>query len=927
MVSLILRRDQYHLGLTLLALLGVILAVGLVTDASFFSEAVDRVILLQDLEDFSRVTGRPPFSTNVYVFPTSDTPITIETGEKYLSEIAGTLSSEVGLPLRHAGLQVSSSSMMLQPGTDTSQYGKDYLGSADLVYIAGVSEQMNIAAGTPLDEFGASGDVLDVWMHDRLVQEMGLQVGEKLIIRYNLTTTAIQIRVAGFWSAKDPQNEFWFTNPDSNLKNSLLIRRGDYIRFIQPTLASGTGEASWYIILDESKISPSNGAEYLAGFTHAQSLISKYLPGVHLNTPPLNPLKDYVQRSRTLTILLLAYHLPAFGILLYFLALTSSIIAQWQRKETSILVSRGLSISGVLNLTLLEQFMLFVVGYPIGIAFGMLVARVMGYIASFLKFTMRPALPVSLQGLSLPLTILALSVSLLARLWPVVQATRHSIVTEEREWARPLRGPFWYRYYLDLLLIVPTFYAYDQMVKRGFLTGLMISRPEDLYRDPLLILVPALFVVTASLVTMRLFALVMRIVDFLSSLTPWLTIHLVLRQLGRQSYEYIQPLLLVLISLAMGVYTISMAASLDQWLVDRMYYRVGTDLTFRPQPNVEGTQYSDGNWIPAASEFLKVDGVENATGVGNYRVRIELQSGELPNMHFMAINRIEFPSVAWFRNDFARESLGALMNRLALRPDGILISENILDQSGIQVGDPVPMTIVVDDLFSIETTLTIAGAYKYFPTVYEEEGITMIGNMDYLESQIGFRLPHDIWLKLKPGVSGESVRKAILGTVGVVASQQLTEDARAMVNEEQSKMERVGIFGTLSVGFLATAVMAVLGLLIYSYASLRERVYRFTVLNAIGLMRRQIIAQVVLEYAFLAFFGALAGTFIGAYASELFVPIFQFTGGRGIPLPPLLPVIGVLQMRNLGIIFTLVIVLVEVFTITWAIRKRLITIK
>ena len=50
-------------------------------------------------------------------------------------------------------------------------------------------------------------------------------------------------------------------------------------------------------------------------------------------------------------------------------------------------------------------------------------------------------------------------------------------------------------------------------------------------------------------------------------------------------------------------------------------------------------------------------------------------------------------------------------------------------------------------------------------------------------------------------------------------------------------MERVGIFGTLTVGFLASAAMAILGLLLYSYASLRDRVYRFSVLHAANKLR------------------------------------------------------------------------------------------
>jgi ABC-type antimicrobial peptide transport system permease subunit len=139
-------------------------------------------------------------------------------------------------------------------------------------------------------------------------------------------------------------------------------------------------------------------------------------------------------------------------------------------------------------------------------------------------------------------------------------------------------------------------------------------------------------------------------------------------------------------------------------------------------------------------------------------------------------------------------------------------------------------------------------------------------------------------------------------------------------------MEQVGIFGTLSVGFLAAALMAILGLLVYSYASLQERAYRLAVLNAVGLSRNQIMAQVVMEYAFLALFGAVAGAAIGLVASGLFVPFFRYTGAKGIPLPPLVPIIAGGQLRDLSIIFGVTIVTVEVGTMAAILHNRLIQI-
>jgi putative ABC transport system permease protein len=940
-VRLILKRQRHYLGLTLLALVDIILAVGLITNASFFSQAVDRVVLLQELKDFSSVTGRPPLSTSIYIFPSRRKPLTLEGAEQFSPYISQTLSSEIGLPVRHQGLQVSSVSLMLQPAPGSALFteGKNYLGNIEVVYISGVADQMQIIEGAPLDEDGASKDSLDVWMQEGMAQSMGIHIGEKLAAGVTLSQNQVSIQIKGIWRAKDTRADFWFNNPETDLQDAFLVRRSDYIHMVQPILDSGSGEAAWYIILDQAKVTPKESAQYLKGFSRSLEIINKFLPGAKMNTPPLDPLAKFIQRSSTLTVLLLGYNLPAFAILLYFLALTSAIMVQWQRRETVMLVARGMSLVEILNLTFIEQIILFIIGYPLGIIFGMFIAWAMGFTASFLSFTIRPPLPVSMEGFSLPLTFLALACSLVFRLWPAVHAARSSLVSEEGERARPMRKPFWYRLYLDLFLLIPTFYAYDQMAKRGSLAGLVTDKPEDLYRDPLLIVIPALFILTAALVTMRFFAILMRLVDLVAGRIPWLTLHLALRQLGRQSLDYVQPLLLVLISLAMGVYTLSMAASLDQWTVDRMYYRSGADLAFTPMPGgaltgsssagpAEAT-FIDGSWIPLPGDFRAIPNIEGATRVADLPMHIApaVEGSKEIRGRFLAIDRAEFASTAWFRPDFASESLGAMMNRLAVAGESVLVSDQFLVDNHFSVGDTITITVVIQGLTSIDSEYIIAGTYHYFPTVFDD-AVTVVGNLDYLSTLTGLVVPHDIWLRLAPGTDTKALLKTISGTLHVYTSISTggVRDTQAMVATEQGRMERVGIFGTLSIGFLAAAVMAILGLLVYSYASLQERAYRLAVLNAVGLSRNQIMSQVVMEYAFLALFGVLAGAMIGLVASGLFVPFFRFTGEKGIPLPPLIPIIANDQLRNLSLIFGLTIVTIEVGTMASILHNRLVQI-
>ncbi len=306
--------------------------------------------------------------------------------------------------------------------------------------------------------------------------------------------------------------------------------------------------------------------------------------------------------------------------------------------------------------------------------------------------------------------------------------------------------------------------------------------------------------------------------------------------------------------------------------------------------------------------------------MGDYPVKVNLTSSDRIRARFLALDRLDFTSVAWFRYDFATEALGALMNRLAIAPDTILVSQQFLETHHLNIGDQISLLISINTELGVATSFTIAGTYNYFPTVYEDQRTTIIGNLDYLSSFLGVTVPHNIWLGLQEGADGKAILQSIRST-GIETSRE--NDAQQLITEALAQMERVGVFGTLSIGFLAAAVMATLGLLIYSYASLQERLYRFTVLRAVGLFRSQIIGQVILEYSFLTTYGATAGALIGAVASELVIPFFRVTGEKGIPLPPLIPIIVQDGISSLAITFALFIILMEVVVIVLALYQHI----
>ncbi len=276
--------------------------------------------------------------------------------------------------------------------------------------------------------------------------------------------------------------------------------------------------------------------------------------------------------------------------------------------------------------------------------------------------------------------------------------------------------------------------------------------------------------------------------------------------------------------------------------------------------------------------------------------------------------------MAWFRKDLAPESLGALMNRLAYAPQNILVSREFLENNTLQIGDPLVVDVFPEAGARLRDTFLIAGIYEHFPTT-EPETIMLIGNLEHIFAFFGVTMPHHIWMRLAEGIEGQTVLKSVERDMGVATLGD--QVARAELRREQAKMERVGVFGTLSVSFLAATVMAALGLLTYSYASLEERRRQLAVLRAMGTSRGQIVRQISVEYLILIIFGGVMGVGIGTLAAQAFVPLFRIAKGLETPMPPLIPIVALGSVLPLTTIFVVIMLSMQLVLIAVTLQNRL----
>lgn len=283
------------------------------------------------------------------------------------------------------------------------------------------------------------------------------------------------------------------------------------------------------------------------------------------------------------------------------------------------------------------------------------------------------------------------------------------------------------------------------------------------------------------------------------------------------------------------------------------------------------------------TDYLRVPGVQDATRVGRYQATAifgnRYEVGEL-----LGVDRYNLPNIAFWRSDFADESLGGLMNRLAAQPDGLLVTEEFMAKNVLSIGDLITLR-VVNYQQAKEVDFYVVGTFNLFPTYYPGEKTLFVANLDYIFMSVGGEFPYDVWLKT--GDQPVDVKAMSLQTIQTIGARTISwKEPLSMIAREQTRPERQGLFGVLSVGFGAAALLTVLGFLLYALLSYQRRFVELGVLRAVGLSAGQMTAFLAAELAFLILMGGLIGTVLGIWISNMFIPYLQVGASPQSQIPP-----------------------------------------
>jgi putative ABC transport system permease protein len=813
--------------------------------------------------------------------------------DRWISE---QLPGRIGFPV-----MASSSRLALKPSVirsaDAEGGASSRLVRMQLAAQSGIPEHIELVEGRmPRD--GMADGIVEALVLNEAMARNGWKVGDGFY--YDAKdgdgkTKRITVRIAGTYRLKDEADLRWAIDGKEKLAETLLVSR----KTLTDSLLAESGlvldSAGWFYAFDLQNIRIGDLAPIIGELKRLEITLHRMLANTKVNLSFLDMLYDFERQSMLLQAMLFALAAPVLAMVLYDIVLNARQSLDRQRGEIAVLHSRGASPRQIAALYAIEAALLGAAALLIGLALAWFMAKMIGSSSGFLSFVGRKSIPVGRTATSWWFGIAATVLALVATTAPIRAYAGASIVQHTQQRARADRPPVWQRLYLDVALLAAAaagWYLLDSG-QIGSVSG------SDGMADiqPGIFVIPALFIFAAGLFSLRLFPLLLRGWNALTNNRMPVPVYLTLTQLSRSSAMFYPIMILLVLTLGLGVYSASAARTIDLNLSEKTRYQYGGDVVL--EAAWEGVpDRNDQNKIyytePSFEAYRSLDGVKAAARVLKANGKIEIGGKAAGSGLVVGIDNADFAMTAWFRRDMYPLHPYRYLDALGIDERAALVAEPFADRHGLKPGDPLRVAIGYDDE---PIDFVVVGTVPYWPSLYPDEGPFIVANLDYIFFEIE-KIPYAVWLSMDDGAKLAPVLEQ-LAERGISIVRWF--DVRSELAERRNHPSQGGVFGILSLGFLISLFVSLLGYLIFWFFTLSRRVAQLGILRATGLSRGQLTGMLLLEQLFTTGLSVAAGVVLGAAASRLFLPFLQQGGDEGRQVPPFRIVFEADDMLKLSI--------------------------
>jgi len=919
----LIRKILKNRWLVLSQFFGVLLLISLLSSIPAFTIGVLQKVLIGDLQNFQVSTSKYPGSLSITTDPQIFTASQNINIVSRVDNIFNKLPQTIPLPeVCQSKILTTSYFRIIMPQLQGQQ--KAEVNYIDFSASEGLQDHINITDGRLPSIHSSYDSNYQMPLYEAIISEqalfnLGLVINKEYVVEEVVTAKKYHfiLKIVGTFKNKEENSPFWDAKPSTTIKDIYI----DYNLFMSDFFNGGYGPfcvSKWNYYFDYNQLKIEDVGKFLNIDKSISASLKKIasLSFLTYELPCRDILINYFDSQQKMNTIMLSINAPLLFMLALFILMLSMLKMKRERNEISVAASRGAGKMQITAVYFAESLIVALCAMIVGPFLGMLIARFIGASTGFMEFVNRAALNVTLApGIYIYAVIGALS-SVLLTIIPAYTSSSVSVVNRKQSISRYTGKPLWQKAYLDAVLLLISLYGlyvFNTRQRELLKTGLTA---KSLDIDPLMFIVPALFMVALGLIFLRLYPFLVELL-FKAGKKFWSPgIYASLLQTSRSIVQYGFLSLFLMFTISLGIYSANSARTINMNAEDKIRYSIGADTVVKPLWQLSlppaggpvgvpssaspssGASSKPEYIVPNFDLYSKLKGVEIATKVYNTDQCDIVVDQQKYRAQMMAITTDEFGKVSWFRNDLLKTHWYNYLNLIAQEPSAILISKSLADAAGLKPGDNVysswgdsgygnfTVYAVIDYWPSWNPNAKIVATTAPEDNRQKQRQIPLpmfvVANFQYVSDRMSIE-PWDIWMKLQPNAKLSDLYQDI-------KDKGLSVTSIVNTNEEIVKLRnspfQKGINGALTISFCTALLICLAGFILFWALSIKSRELQFGIFRAIGLQSRSVMGMLVLEQLLISGISIVIGTIIGVVTTGIFVRFFNLAYSSYEQVPP-----------------------------------------
>lgn len=930
LLVMIFRKIIKNYWLVISLFIGILITVSLVATIPVYTTGALQNMIIDESESYQKDYDSYPGLVTQHMdwssLSSGQDPSELLSETKDLND--DLLDRYINMPLEERGAMLTT--IPMQGERTDEDDSTEELSKVQLRSLEGLEENVEITEGREAANDDNS-DELEVYVRDDALVDMDVFLGEDIRLTSRSLDEDIVVRPVGTFQAKKDTALSWPESPEE-FSNMFVLPNDAFHEHVLP-IDGIVDDALLYSNYDYHELAAGDISNLLTLKRHLRLATMKEtdLNDVEVDSPLLSSAAKYLKQENAFRKVTVSFFIPILMMLLIYLFMISRLIVNREQQEIAVLRSRGAGRRQISFIYLVEMALLCGTAFLIGPFLGLGMSKLLGSSNGFMELVERTSLPASITWDAFLYAGIAALVCFVGVMTPVVLKTRENIVSEKKQYARGGHKPFWHKYYLDIILFAISGYGWYTLRQGQAGSG----SSERLSADPLLLLVPAIFVIGLTLLCFRLYPWLVTFIAWIGRKIWPVHLHIPLMQIGRSSGQYQFFMLFLVMAISIGLFSANTARTVNQNLEEQVRYEAGSDLVMQqywdrdipPELTQAGEDMDDEEkkedarilyYEPDHSQIEEWDGVDHLSRVfqkSDVNAKNPADSGNKEETSLMGIDTDTFGETASFRSSLLSSDHHwyEYLNMMAEQPNAVFLSTELADDLDVHPGEYVSL----DWDMSERAFFVVYGVIDYWPSWDpEEDPYFAVGNLPYIQGAMAVE-PYDLWLSLDDKADrSEMISKMDNDDLELTDFHDVQDELKTLHNDAYL----TGLNGSLTLGFLIALVITFIGFLLYWILSLRSRTLQYGTFRAMGITVRQLFGMLVWEQFLTSGIAVLMGVWIGNLASYLFIPFFQQSlGSEGQLLP--FHVVFKLTDELLIYIFAGSLLLIGLLILTWMVAR------